>query len=265
MRFWTLFKESIRFIVRSRLLFLLIIFSCFLHYVGLSVTKHATVSVQGFISNLGPRQGMFVSMFLSLFMGTFLSAIYGIWMIPYFHQGERSLLTFVLPISKWLYPLVYGLSFLLLMLIEFVILVGSFGFVFGWDALTDPRFSWIALLTCGAVCLLAVETFLFLFGTLSLVLGHIMTLFVAAGAFISLQIAGSLFHSGLDQYANDVGGNLLSFYKIYKFLPPLGELIFSLKQTFSEGTVPTVHLMMWGVWLVLGVVFFRAAIRRPRT
>jgi hypothetical protein len=206
---------------------------------------------------------MFVSMFISVFMGTFLAVIYGIWMLPYFHQGERSLLTFVLPVSKWVYPLVYGLSFLLLLLIEFVILVGSFGFVFGWEALANPRFSWPALMACGALGIVAIETFLFLFGTLSLFLGHIMTLFVAAGAFILLQIAGTLFHSGLDQYATEVGGNLLSFYQIYQWLPPLGELIFSLKETFSSGIFPALSVVTWSIWLIVSVLLFRLAIRRP--
>lgn len=264
MRFWILFKESMRFVVRSRLLFLIILFSCFLHYVSLSLTQHATVSVQGFISNIGPRQGMFVSVFISLFMGMFLSAIYGIWMLPYLHQGERSLLTFVLPVSKWLYPLVYGLSFLLLMLIEFGILVGSFGIVFGREALADPRFSWHALIICGLICLLATQVFLFLFGFLSLVLGHMMTLFVSAGAFITLQIASSLFHSGLDHYAEETGGGLLMIYQVYQVLPPLGELIFSLKESFSKGVFPGHHLLMWSIWLLISVGLFRLAIRKPR-
>ena len=253
MRFWILLKESLRYIVKSRLLFLLLIFSFLLHYVGLSLVRQATFSFQGIVSTVGPREGMFVSIYLSLFMGLFLSAIYGVWMVPYFHQGERSLLTFVLPVSKWLYPFVYALSFLILILLEYGILLGSFTWVFGKEAVFSPRFSWGALGTCMLIETLAFEFLLFFFGTLSMSVGQMMTLFIAAGTFIVLQVAGTLFRFGFESYS-----------EIYRLLPPLGELIFNIKQTFSQGIFPSGHLALWFVWFVLGIFLFRFSLRHPR-
>ena len=264
MKFWILLRETLRYIVRSRLLFLLLVFSFLLHYVGLSFMKQATVSIQGFVSSIGPREGMFVSVYLSLFMGLFLSAIYGIWMVPYLHQGERSLLTFVLPVSKWLYPAVYFLSFLILILLEFGILLGSFTWIFGKEALLTPRFSWGALGTCLLIETLAFEFLLFFFSILSMSVGHVMTLFFAAGGFIFLQVIGTLFRFGFDQFAQEAGGNWLIALRIYSYLPPLGELIFNLKQTFSQGGFPTGHLILWSVWFLLGFLFFRFLLRVPR-
>lgn len=264
MKFFILFKESIRYIIRSRLLILLLVFSFLLHYVGLSLVKQATVSIQGFVSTVGPREGMFVSVYLSLFMGVFLSAIYGVWMVPYLHQGDRSLLTYVLPVSKWLYPLVYSLSFLLLILIEFGILIGAFTLIFGKDAILAPRFSWSALSTCLLIEILAFEFLLFFFGVLSLCIGQMMTLFVAAGSFITLQVAGTLFRFGFDRYVEDTGGKLLTSYEIYQYLPPLGELIFNLKQTFSQGTFPTGHLILWFIWFLIALFLFRLSLRYPK-
>jgi len=253
MRFWILLKESLRYIVKSRLLFLLLIFSFLLHYVGLSLVRQATFSFQGIVSTVGPREGMFVSIYLSLFMGLFLSAIYGVWMVPYFHQGERSLLTFVLPVSKWLYPFVYALSFLILILLEYGILLGSFTWVFGKEAVFSPRFSWGALGTCLLIETLAFEFLLFFFGTLSMSVGQMMTLFIATGTFIVLQVAGTLFRFGFESYS-----------EIYRLLPPLGELIFNIKQTFSQGIFPSGHLALWFVWFVLGIFLFRFSLRHPR-
>lgn len=255
MRFWILFKESLRYIVRSRLL-LLLVFSFLLHYAGLSLVRQAIFSEKGIISTVGPREGMFVSVYLSLFMGLFLSAVYGIWIVPYLHQGERSLLTFVLPVSKWAYPFVYGLNFLGLIFLEFGILLGAFACVFGKEALWAPRFSWSALGTCLLIETLAFEFLLFFFSLLSMSVGPMMTLFVAAGTFIALQVAGTLFRFGFET-------SILSD-RLYNYLPPLGELIFNLKQTFSQGLFPTFHILLWVFWFALGLVLFRLSLRHPR-
>lgn len=263
MKLFHLLRETIRYVIRARLPLLLLVFSVLLHYTGLSIVRQTTVATQGFISTVGPREGMFVSIYLSLFMGVFLAAIYGIWMLPFFHQGERSLLTFVIPVSKWFYPICYALTFLGLIMLEFCILFGSFAWVFGKQALFQSWFSWRAVFTCLFIQVLAVETLVFFFGFLSIALGHIMTLFLMAGSFIVLQVAGTLFRFGLDHFAEEMGGNLLMSYKIYQWLPPLGELIFNLKQTFSQGGVPTQHLFLWGFWLVVSLGLFRLVIRRP--
>ena len=264
MKFWILLKESARYIARSRLLFLLMIFSLFLHYVGLSVVQQMTVSVQGLMSSLGPREGMFVSLFLSLFVGVFLSVIYGIWMVPYFHQGDRSQLTYVLPVSKWSFVCVYAVTLLFLILIEFGFMFCSLAMVFGSEALLHPKFSWNALFSCLVIEVLAVEFLLFFFATLSLGLGQISTLFVGGLAFIFLQVCGTAFRFGFDQYARESGGKLFVFYELYRVAPPLGDLIFNLKQTFSTGDFPSFHAVLWVVWFGISVLFFRRAIRYPR-
>jgi len=255
MKLRILLRESARYIFRSKLLFLLMLFSFFLHYVGLNLVQQMTISVKGLVSTVGPREGMFVSIFLSLFVGFFLSAIYGIWMVPYFHQGERSQLTFVLPVSKWLFPIVYSGSLFVLVLMEFGIMLGSFSLVFGKEAILHPKFSWSALGTCLLLEVTAFQFLLFSFSVLSLVFGQMSTLFLGAMAFIILQVAGTVFRFGFDQSV---------FYQAYQLLPPLGELIFNLKQTFSQGEFPWGHFGLWILWLGASALLFKRVIRYPR-
>lgn len=262
MKYFILLRESLRYVVRSRLLYLVLAFSFGLHFLGLKTLKAVTVNVQGMVSSVGPREGIFVSLFFSLFMGTFVSVVYGIWMVPYQHQGPRSQLTFVLPLSKWLYPAVYGTVHLILMLIEFAILFLSFGAIYGWGELQGSYFSWPAVLTCLSIELLAFWFFLFAFSFFSMTVGQVTTFFIGVMSFFMLQVAGAGFRLGLEEYGH-LSGNWESYHQIYRLFPPMGELIFNLKTVFSKGTVPVDHLVSWVVWILVFVLLFRWKLRFP--
>lgn len=263
MKFRLLYVDAFRFLFRARLLYLALGFSILLHVGGLKALKNLTFNYQGVVGGVGPREGMFISLFLTLFMGVFLSAVYGIWMVPQAHRGPRSLLTFVLPVNKLLYPAVYVLVFLVPVLIEFGIFAGSFTYFFGADAWHANWFSVPAILTCLLVEAVAFLTLVLLFSVLSMSIGQISTLFVGVFGFFILQAVGAALRFGLEEYAQQAGGGWQFVSLIYGAFPPLGELIFSLKQSFSQGVFPTGHLIRWVVWLGVLAGLFRWKLRYP--
>lgn len=264
MKFGLLFRDALRYLIRARLLYLALGFSTLLHWGGLKALKNLTFSFQGVVGGVGPREGMFVSLFLSLFMGIFLAAVYGIWMAPQAHRGPRSLLTFVLPVPKVLYPLVYLSVFLLPLILEFGIMAVSFSSFYGSDIWQGRWFSVSAILTCLAIEGLACLTIMLIFSILALTVGQVMTLFIGVFGFFIFQVAGMLMRIGHEAEAS-VGSGWKTFGVIYQGLPPLGDLIFYLKQTFSKGGFPTEHILLWILWLGVLVGVFRWRIRYPLT
>lgn len=263
MKFIFLLKESARYVLRSSLFLWLLIFSFLLHYFGLELVRHMTVHVQGIVSVIGPRQAVFVSLFLSLFMGVFLAAVYGIWMVPYLHEGPRAQLTFVLPVSKWVFPLVYALTLLGLILIEFGILFGSLGMVYGKEFFSEVKVSWPAVATCLVIEFVAFEFLLFAFSFFSLTLGQITTFFIGAACFIVLPISAVIFRSGIQDYLGGTGGKIGAYQRVYERLPPIGELIFKLNDAFSKGEMPWHHLVLWILWIAVFICLFRWRLRFP--
>jgi hypothetical protein len=115
---WILLLQNYRHILRTRLLAFLLAFSVLIQFMGLRLLNNVSFDFDGHMvlgSLIDKRDVIFVSLFLQLFTGTFLSAVYGIWMVPYLHRGPRSPLTFTLPVPKWMYPVSYALTMLTLL------------------------------------------------------------------------------------------------------------------------------------------------------
>lgn len=254
---------NIKHVVRSRLLILHLLFSFILQFICLRLLRSVSVNIDGLISEVGPKQALFMGLFLQLFNGAFLTAVYGIWLVPYLHQGHRGQLTFTLPVSKWVYPVVYGSVMLGLLLVQYLSMFISYGFLFGFSAFVAEGFQWKAVLTCLALETVAFETILFGLACSALYLGQIPTFFFGGIVFFVLQVMGGVFRIDFAKFFGEEPASLAAVRWFYEKLPPLGELVFNLKQRFGKPVLFDQPAIVWLVWLTLFILVFRWKIRYP--
>ena len=143
---WNLFLENCRFISRSRMIYLILIFSSMVHYAGMKFLNHLTLSIQGVISTLGPKEAIYTAFFLQIFTGLSISSVYGIWVAPYIHRGDRSVLTHMLPISKVKFPICYVNCCALLLLVNLGVMFGTYVIVYGGLKFGAESISWLFIL-----------------------------------------------------------------------------------------------------------------------
>lgn len=257
-----LLGQNLRHIVRTKLLLVLLIFSFLVQYAGVRFVQSVTIKVQGLITGFDSKDSLFVALLFQLFTGAFLSAVYGIWLVPYAHQGQRSHLTFTLPVSKWLFPLTYALSMLALLLLQHVVMALSFGANFGFDVFLTAKFPWDGLLICIVLETLAFEVFTFAFAASAMTVGQIPTFFMGGMAMFMLQLSGAVFRYNLDRFAGNGPAFDLARW-IYFKLPPVGELVYDLRLNFVKPNWTDPHLILWAIWLVVFVLLFRLKLRYP--
>lgn len=260
---WFLFRQSVTHIIRSRLFFLVLIFSFFIQFVGIHILHSATIHFQGVLSRMGPKEGVFVSLFFELFTGAFLSAVFGIWLMPYAHQGSRSALTFTLPISKWYFALSYSLSMLALLIVQHVMMLTCYGLVFGFTTFLSSAFPWQGLISCLLLETLAFEVLSFAFAISSMTFGQIPTFFLGTIVFFLFQLGGAFFKIDLEQYMIENTLTLRVARLIYQALPPLGELVFDLRHGFATPSLLFWHSLSWAAWLGIFAGLFRWKTRFP--
>lgn len=262
-----LLLQNLRHIVRTRLLVFLLLFSFLIQYAGVKLLRSVTVNFQGIISTIDAKDALFIGLLFQLFTGAFLAAVYGIWMVPHAHQGQRSHLTFTLPVSKWMYPLAYAISMLGLLALQHLILVVCYSMNFGFEAFADPKFPWQGLALCVLMETLAFEMFLFAFAFSSMTLGQIPTFFLGVSLSFVLQVAGALFRFDLEKITAEGGVGDFSTLKgmrwFYNKLPPVGELVYDLRHGFLKPEWVNSSLMLWAIWLVIFVLLFRYKLRYP--
>jgi hypothetical protein len=241
-------------------------FAIFVQVVGLRFMGSMTLSIQGEVSVIRGRQALFAALFFQLFIGFFMSAVYGIWMVPYSHQGNRSSLTYVLPVSKWCFPVVYPISFLLLLVLQYAVMFLSLGFIFGWDVYGSQRIAWNIVGMCLFGEALGFITCMMGFAVASLSFGQIATFFLGTAFLFVTQMVGIL---GRFMDKLPIAGGGLSAWKnvqkVYGALPPLGELVFDLRETFGGRFVAYDHWWKWGIWFLVFALLFRWKLRYPAT
>lgn len=184
-------------------------------------------------------------------------------MIPYAHQGPRSGLTFTLPVSKWLFALTYGLSMLLLLIIQHVVMLCAYGMIFGFSTFLTAKFPWSGFVSCLLLETLAFEVFAFGFALSSMTFGQIPTFFLGSMVFVFMQLAGAFFNVDLTRYLENPPASIEVARGIYRLLPPLGEIVFDLRHGFSEPSLLVNHSILWAVWLGILVALFRWKLRFP--
>ena len=241
----------------------MLLFSFLVQFFGVRVLHSVTVYFQGVVKTFGVNDVLLVAVLFQLFTGVFLAAVYGIWMVPYAHQGQRSLLTFTLPVSKWKFPATYALTLFGLLLLQHFILLISFGINFGFDVFRQSTFPWFGLLVCLGIETLAFETLTFAFAVSSIVLGQVSTLFLGGIAFFLLQMSATLFRFNVGQFMVDKSESIGWAQRIYGKLPPAGELVFDLRTSFLKPSWEAGHWLLWVAWLTIFVLLFRFKIRYP--
>jgi len=263
MSLWALLKQNTRHIIRTRLLMLLFVFSFLVPFLSLWMVQKVTFQFQGIVSTVDATNAIWIALFVELFSGAFLAAAYGIWMVPYLHQGNRGQLTHVLPISKWYFPAAYVLSMLGLLLLQHLILLVAFGATYGFGALLDGAFPWGQLLPCLVLETLAFLTFMLGLALSSMSIGQVPTFFLGGLVVFLLQIAAGVFRLDLERFAQETPPTISVARRLYRLLPPVGELVFDLRNQFKAQTWSNPHWVLWIAWLVLFIVVFRVKIRRP--
>jgi hypothetical protein len=261
---FALLLQNLRHVIRTRLLFFLFLFSFLIQYVGVKLVHSATVYFNGVISTIDQKDALFVALVFQLFMGTFLAAVYGIWMVPYLHQGPRSSLTFSLPVAKWKFPLGYALCMLALLIFQHLAMLASFGLNYGWAIFSLAKFPWTSLRECLLLETAAFEALTFGFAFCSMILGAVPTFFLGGLVLFLLQVAGVLFRVNVGQYIE--GGGIESYSlaeRIYRFLPPVGELVVDLRREFQTPSFQNGHLLLWMAWLLLFMLLFLWKLRYP--
>lgn len=260
---WTLFQENCRYVFRSRMVFLILIFSSIVHYAGLKLLNHLTLSIQGVVSVIGPKESVYTAVFIQLFTALSISAVYGVWIAPYVHRGERSVLTHVLPINKIKFSICYVICCSLLLLINALVMIGSFAGVFGISALEKAIFPWGLLLKAFAFQTLCLDVVMLGLALSSLIFGQVATFFIGGTSLFVLQILGTVARL----FRESTPPSLLSgkgiLVLIYEKLPPIGDFIFDFKEVMTGGKVTLEHISLWLVWLVILNLLFWFKVRYP--
>lgn len=252
---WALIVQNFRHVLRTRLLISFFLFSFFIQYIGVKALTSMTIQFQGIISKFDNKDSLFVALLFQIFTGGFLSAAYGIWIIPYAHQGLRSPLTFSLPVSKWLFPVSYAISVLSLLIAQHGILLICYGLNFGWSVFADPHFPWSGFLFGAGLECLAFLVCTFAFANASMVLGQVPSFFLGGTILFLLQVAGAILRLDLPK--------LEQARKFYGLLPPVGELVYDLRASYTKLVWDKHHLLLWAIWLVVFVLLFRFQLRYP--
>jgi hypothetical protein len=225
---------------RSRLLLLWLLFSFFSLYGFAGILQSAKVQYQEVQMILGLREVVVALVVTNFYTGLVLAAVFGIWTVPYLHEESRAQLTFSLPLSKWVFPAVYALGFLSLFLLQVAALLLSLGFQFGFTSWTDAAFPWGSFLAALLLSGLALESVVFFFAVVSLSFGKIGAFLGGAVLGLILQVSGAFFQAGL--------GKEGAWFKLYSFLPPLGEVVFDIKAAALWQAPTLYHLLSWIVW-----------------
>lgn len=250
-------------LLRARLLVILLVFAFVVQWLGLHFVGLLNTKLQGVFASVMGNETLFVSLFYQLFTGGFVAAVYGIWMVPYLHHGSRNALTFVLPLPRWAFSLGYGVTMLLLLLALQIVMLLTFGTNLGFSVFSDAEFPWKGLLMCVLLQTLAFETLMFAFALGSLMLGPVPTFFLGGTVVFALQVGGAFFRIDLENFTGELPAWYATVKKIYDYLPPLGELIFDLRQQFLTPSIKDGHFWLWAGWLALFVLLFTLRLGRP--
>ncbi len=242
---------------------MILVFSTLVHYSGLKLLNHLTLSIQNVVSVVGPNEAIYAAHFLQLFTSLSIAAVFGIWMAPYAHRGERSLLTHVLPLSKVKFSFCYVLCCVVLLLINELVLLGSFGVVFGFSSLAKGSFSLILAVKTFAFQTLCLEVLMLALALSSLILGQVTTVFLGGSSLFIMQVLGTFarFFKQGPEFSLLSPKGLLVF--IYHKLPPVGDFIFDFMGVMKNGIVPVEHLILWMFWFIAFNLLFWFKVRYP--
>ena len=251
-----------RHVLRSKMLVMLVVFSALVQYMGLwllhSATLSLSVKMEGMVKVMEAPSAIGMGIMIQLFLGMFIAIFYGAWMLPYLHKGDRAGLTFVLPVSRWVYPAVYALVLLGLIALQYTAIFASVGSHFGFGYFTAEGVSWSGVLLSFLIQFLAFATVMFIVGISSLSIGPIATIFASSGVIVVLMVGKAIL-----LMSDAEGGGSSVFNGILNVLPPIGDLVGDVIAAMDTQTVNWQRLALWVGWLALVVVGLRIRIRMP--
>lgn len=258
-----LFLENCRYISRSRMVYLILVFSSLVHYGGMKFINQLTVSIQGVVSILGPKEAMYTALFLQIFTALSISSVYGIWIAPYAHRGDRSVLTHMLPVSKNSFPICYILCSSLLLLINFGVMLTMYSLVYGSLFSSSNPVSLLLLLKAFCFELLCLEVVMLGLAVSSMYFGQVASVFIGGSFLFVLQILGTFARL----FKENIGSATFSLKRLfiwgYHSLPPIGDFIFDIKNILTGESLPFHNLLLWIAWLLILIFIFRFKIRFP--
>ncbi len=264
-----LWIQNLVHLLRSRLLICIILFSMVVQYYAVKLAKSAalymSLSVQGSGTVIQESESYFVAVVASYFAGTFLAVVYGAWIAPYLHRGPRSALTHMLPISRWAFPAAHALTFLVLLVVQFITLIWALGANVGWETVFSAAFPWKGVLICFA--LQGISFYVILFGAAasSMVLGSLPTFFLTNMVCTALVFARAAVDFSESDLASRLGNAtpMSNLKRLLEMLPPMGDLLKDMRVAFVKQSFPTEHLALWAIWLALFVICFRWRLSYP--
>lgn len=239
---------------RSRLLILWVLFSFIVQYATVAIMQNATFTSNEVKHGFELRQVVIVLLYVQFFTGTVLSTVYGIWVLPYLHEEPRTALTYVLPITKWVFPAVYAVSFAGLVLLQLVGWFLSIAIRYGFGAFADPTFPWVEVGSGVLLVLVALTTISFALSVVSMLFGKI-------AAFIGGSFVAFVLYVSAGFFQANMGAESL-WRKIYAFMPPLGEVIFDLQRGYVWEGTQLFHFGLWIGWLLLLASLFRLRLNK---
>ncbi len=262
-RVFNLFRYILIHIGRSKLLFVVSMFSLLLEYFGLKIIHFGTHAFNGILTEVGSKQGLFAMCFLMLFNGAFLAAACGIWLVPYLHQGNRAQLIFTLPVAKWKYPVAYAFSMLTLFVLQQVLSLGCYIVVFGPKVIWGESFRWFFVLESSINYILAFESLTFAFAVSSLVFGQVIAFLLGTASILFLQVGAIFYHVEWEKFV-EIQSPIFHWGRwLYTKLPPVGELIFDLRKSMKNDLFDFHNFGLWIVWLLLFAILFWVKLQFP--
>ncbi len=238
-----LLKVHLRHLSRSGILWTLLGISFFVEYLGISALKHSTLQWNGVIARFDQRDFLFVGMVLQFGMGVLFSTIFGLWILPHLHRGERVSLTFSLPIPKWKFVLSYLIVYGFIFLVQAALFLGAFFFSFGFDS---SKIAWEALLWATLFQWLTLSTLSLYFSMLSLLIGPLSGFFLGSFLMMLSLFAAIVLSLPIEQW---IPVQELKLAKsILTLLPPIGEFPQNLRQIFMKKQLVSEAWIKWLFW-----------------
>lgn len=240
---------------RSRLLPLWLVFSGLTQYAVAKIVSSAVIQIQGAQAVLGVKETVTILLYTQFLIGGLLALVFGVWVVPYFHEENRAPLTFALPVSKWVFPFVYGFTFVGMLLLQ--VAMGLFVLFFqgGLEFFKSSAFPWQVFFSAQFTAGVALLVLVYLLSCLSFYVGKAAALILSAGFFFILQFSGI--------YYTNVRANHDSLWrKIYLILPPFGEVLLDLTDKPFWAGVGLYHSALWLFWLCALATVFRFRIAR---
>lgn len=245
------------------MVYLILLFSFLVHYSGMKFINNLNLSINGAVSFLGPKESLYTALVLQIFTALSISSVYGIWIAPYAHRGDRSVLTHMLPVSKMNFPLCYVFCCALLLISNFAVMIATHSIVHGGLLFSSDIISFGLLIKAFLFELLCLEVVMLALSVSSMYFGQVATVFIGGSFLFALQIFGTFARL----YKENVGTSLLSpkhiIVWLYYSLPPIGDFIFDLKGIITADPLPLNHLLLWTGWLVGLIFVFKLKIRFP--